>query len=297
MQKVLTKCLAYLAVAFILFGNSCSIDEGGPTGPTGSKSVTEGIEARVDSAVWKAFNYSAFLCGKQLTIMGLDSTNGKLTITLNDTVAGKTYDLNTVSAHWATYQPNNSNDIYTTFSHPLAGGMVFLSLFNKDSLIVSGSFIFYAYNPRTKRTITISEGDFANISYTKETYPTSGIRAYIDGKLWNATTSQGTINDDGITLQGTNAGGEQLFFKICNRLKDTYALNSQSCHMVRYIVSSTDTVPFFSNSSPYVDGKFVISDISTDSVAQGSFILSVYRPNDKKTVQITQGIFSGIKLR
>jgi len=297
MQKIIIKKSVYLWVAILYLTNSCSIDEGGPTGPSGAAPVAEGIEARADNLPWKAFNYSAFLCGKQITLTGLDTANGTITITLNDTVVGKPYELNTTSAHWATYTPNNSNDIYTTYSHPLAGGIVVLSQFDKDSMIVSGSFIFYAYNLRTKKTITISEGTFSNISYTKESYPTSGIRAYVGGKLWTATTAQGTISDSAITIQGENTKGEQVFIKICNLFQNTYSLNSKSCHMAHYIASSSDPIPFYTNSSPDVDGKVVISSISVDSVVQGSFVMSMYRASDKKTVQITQGLFNGIKLR
>lgn len=297
MQKNTIKRTAGMLIISLFIGYSCTLDEGGSTGPEGAKPVTEGIEARVDSAPWKAFNYSAYLCGKQITLMGLDSTNGTITITLNDTVSGKTYDLNTTSSHWATFTPNNSADLYTTYAHPLAGGMVFLSAFNKDSMTISGSFIFYAYNPRTKKTITISEGDFSNISFTSETLPTSGIRAYVEGKLWTTTTVQGTLNDENMTIQGENAKGEKLFIKICSRLKDNYILNDHTCHLASYLASSTDTLPYLTNSSPFVNGKVVISDISADSLIRGSFILSVYRPNDKKSIQITQGVFNGIKLR
>jgi hypothetical protein len=296
MQKHTIKKIIYLGVVMLCIGYRCSVDEGGPTGPSGSQPVTEGIEAKVADQSWKAFNYSAYLCGKQITLTGLDSANGTITITLNDTVVGRTYELSTTSAHWATYTPSNTGDLYTTYSHPQAGGMVVLSQFNKDSLIVSGSFIFYAYNLRTKTTITISEGDFSNISITKESYPTSGMRAYIGGKLWTSATAIGTISDSAITIRGENANGEQIYFHICNVLQDIYALNSQSCHWARYIAGSSDTIPYFSNTSSAVNGKVVISNISADSVVQGSFVVSMYRASDKKTVQITQGLFNGIKL-
>ncbi|MGC8802811.1 MAG: DUF6252 family protein [Bacteroidales bacterium] len=296
MQKNKIKRTVSILIVSLLIGYSCSIDEGGTTGPEGAKPVTEGIEARIDSAPWKAFNYSAYLCGKQITLTGLDSANGNITITLNDTLAGKTYDLNTTSAHWATYMPNNSTDLYTTYAHPLAGGMVFLSAFNKDSMTISGSFIFYAYNLRTKKTITISEGDFSNISLTSETLPASGIRAYVGDKLWTTSTAHGTLTDENITIQGENAKGEKLFIKICSRLKENYILNEQTCHVASYLASSTDTIPYLTNSSPTVNGKVVISDITADSLIRGSFILSVYRPNDNKNIQITQGVFHGIKL-
>ncbi|MCX7987326.1 MAG: DUF6252 family protein [Bacteroidales bacterium] len=286
--------LLYGAFFFIMY--SCTIDEGGNAGPPGADSVTEGIEAKVDNTPWKAFNYSGYLCGKQLTITGLDSALGNITLTINDTIIGKTYELNSSSSHWATYIPSNSTDIYTTYSNLYAGGIVYLSSFSKDSLVASGSFIFYVYNNRTKKTITISSGGFTNVSYTKENYPSSGIRAYIGGKLWTSSISKGKISNEFITIESENTKGEKLYFKICSRFKGTYALNSNNCNIAMYYTASNDTIPYLSSDSPVVDGKMVVTEITSDSLAQGSFICLLYRASDKKFVQITQGVFNGIKL-
>ncbi len=276
---------------------SCSKDDNNSISsnknPIGS--ITEGIEAKVDTHTWKAFNYEATVCGKQIYISGLDSALGQITITINDTILG-TYDLNTTSNHWATYSPKNSSDIYTTFSNPNDGGILNLSMFDKDTLIISGSFIFYVYSPQSKKTITISSGAFANINLKKENYPTTGFRAYIGNKLWTSTMTWGIITNDSIQITGSNSQGEQITFKICNRLKNSYLINAQSCHYARYITSTTDNSPYLSNSSSLMNGKFIIENISTDSIIQGSFIVSVYRPSDKKTIHITRGLYNGIKL-
>jgi hypothetical protein len=296
MQTIKSTIILISTGIALLFIASCSKDKDSTTPNNGAGILKEGIEAKIDSNSWKAFNYSAFLCGKQLTLTGLDTSLGTISITLNDTALAA-YDLNIQSDNWATYIPHNSLSIYNTFSNPLDGGTVCLSNFNKDSMYISGSFIFYMYDILSKTEKVITQGAFSNISVTRETFPTSGLRAYVDGKLWTPSLCIGKIDDKKITILASDNRGQKLYLEICNTLAGTYVLDYNSCHYAKYTVSAADSIPYYSNSLKNLIGKVVISKISNDSLASGNFILSVYQPISKKYIQLTQGLFNGIKLQ
>mgnify|MGYP000953711842 CR=1 FL=1 len=286
-------------IAIIILGVSCSIDDDSQLPETkGVKNITEGgMKAKIDSISWKAFNFSATIYGKQLIIYGLDSVNGSITIHLNDTIKGQPFYINYQYPNWAYYSSGNNNEIYTTFSNNLAGGSLFIDEFNRDSAYISGSFIFYLYNGKYKRTIKVREGIFNKISYTVDKNFTKGLRMYMNNKNWQPTTVNAIINNDGIIIKGQDTNGRMISINLLSRLKGVYILNSSSQHYAKYITSFNDTTYYSSFSGLSSAGCIVVSDITNDSIISGSFILSLCRKFDNSTINFTEGMFLGLKLQ
>lgn len=255
--------------------------------------LKEGIEAKIDSLKWKAFNYSASLYGKQLVIYGLDTSLGTFTIVLNDTIL-KSYELNSSSASWSMYITPH-NDVYTTYSNTLAGGLVLLNKFNQDSMIISGTFIFYVYNANLNRTRTISLGTFANINVSKELHTMGSMKMQIDNKLWSPSVVKTLLTDDDILIYASDAQGQSVEIKICSRYKGSYVIDKNSCHYAKYIINNSDSIPYFTNSHLIGSGYVRIHNIAADTTISGSLTLTLYRKKDRKVKIISWGFFNGIK--
>ncbi len=280
---------------------NCSVDdESKESGPDNYvREITEGMAAKIDSNQWQAFNYSAVLRNKQIIITGLDTMSHIISITLNDTISNNTYELNNHSMHWATYTPS-SNDIYTTFGNAYAGGMVYLKEFNHDSMFISGSFIFYAYNSKLKKTITITQGSFQKMSITNEAVSSNTIKMKIDGTVFTSKSTNAVLTDEYIDISAANERGTTLNIKIYSRLKGNYLLNNLSLHKasINYLAGANDSIPYSTADGTTYGGMVILANpFTTDSLINGSFILTLYRNSDKKSIVITEGIINGVKIK
>jgi hypothetical protein len=299
-MKTLIKISIFLGLSIIIYITSCSPDDNDEIiapGSEPSKEINLGMEAKINDSIWKATNYSAVITDKRIVIKGYSNSLGNINIVLLDT-ALNTYYLNPTSGHYATYTcDSNFIDLYSTFSSVKVGGLVILSEINRDSSFVSGNFNFAVYNKKEDKTYTISQGSFIRVKYTVENSISTGIVAKTnDSVAWKDAGREGIIDDRFISVTGVTSDSGLISFSIFNNIPGTYSLNNNSIHFGQYRHNKSDSALYSTKIGISSTGMVVISEITKDSLASGSFVFTACKKNGS-IANITEGIFKEIKLR
>ncbi|HOT14752.1 MAG TPA: DUF6252 family protein [Bacteroidales bacterium] len=292
---MLTKKLLYVALSTMVLA-CCTPEEGedlvDPNNPP-AKEIEYGMEAKIGKTSWKAVNFSIQMIGKNLIISGTSDTMGTITIHLQDTAVG-TYYLNPASGNYAFVADTISDALGYTFGNSLAGGAVIINKVDRDSLTISGNFIFTAYNGVRHTTTTYSQGSFINIPYSETSLPKKGMISYINNKKVTADSVKAGIAKDEIMFMAY-FGNDEIGIDIKNVFKGNYPLGKEYAHLARYNTIG-DTILYTTKDNNYVGGIVSITNITKDSLASGSFVFTVYRAKDRKIMNFNRGIFNDIKL-
>lgn len=292
---MLTKKILYVALTAMVLA-CCTPEEGGdlvdPNNPP-AKEIEYGMEAKIGKTSWKAVNFDVQMIGKNLIISGKSDTMGSITIHLHDTAIG-TYYLNPTSGDYAFVADTISDALSYTFGNSLAGGAVIINKVDRDSLTISGNFIFTAYNGVRNTTTTYSQGSFINIPYSESSLSKSGMISYINNKKVAADSVKAGITKDEIKLMAY-FGNDEIGIDIKNVFKGIYPLGKEYAYFAQYKIIG-DTILYTTKENNYVGGIVSITNITSDSLASGSFVFTVLRAKDHKIMNFNRGMFNGIKL-
>jgi hypothetical protein len=118
--------------------------------------------------------------------------------------------------------------------------------------------------------------------------------AYINNNKVTADSVKGAIFTDQIELMGY-FGNDEIGIDIKNVFRGIYPLGKDYAHFAKYNIKG-DTVFYTTKDNNYVGGIVSITNITSDSLASGSFIFTVLRVKDHKIMNFNRGIFNGIKL-
>ncbi|HBS85387.1 MAG: hypothetical protein A2W91_16395 [Bacteroidetes bacterium GWF2_38_335] len=273
-----------LSVSFVNCNNDDEDDDLPPVDeiPNGT------MVATINGASWSTDEAKAFLAiNGGIAIQGIADDGSNISISAEELAVG-TYTIDFMDTeNTAAYNVDNSGSTvtYTVSKEDMGGELVITSINTTDSLM-SGTFHFVLFRHSDSTSVSITEGEFVNIPYTKELPVVDGndMSCKIDGTVFNPTTISGT---DMIVLNGTNGTTTVGLAMPATVTAGTYSLTSIGDYRGIYSVGST--INYSSTSGTLV----VTSHDSTTRRIEGTFTFVANNFAGTGTnVNITEGSFA-----